>query len=301
MTPPDGVVGPATWRKLYEVYHSIVKSGLLPPASSLPKTPPFPGIPVFWGQEGNNVRAIQTHLNAIAKHYPSIPTVNVDGKFGQSTHTQVVAFQRRFSLTPDGIVGEMTWSRIMEVFRGLPSGEGGGGGTAPNDQYPGTSLRVGSRGDSVRHMQTYLRAISEAFPVIPRITADGAFGPATEAAVRAFQRFFGLSADGVIGPNTWNKIVEVYHNLPETSTLSYPGSPLRVGSSGNSVVTVQRYLRSIAAKYPNIPTLNDDGSFGPATERSVIAFQRQFGLSADGIIGPTTWNWIVSVYNKTLM
>jgi len=297
---PDGVVGPATWRKLYEAYHSIIESGMLPPESSIPRTPPFPGVPVFWGERGLNVSTIQTHLNAIARYYPSIPSVTADGYFGPTTHAAVVAFQRKFGLNADGIVGAMTWNRIMEIFRSLPAGEGGGGGT-PQDQYPGTALRVGSRGESVRHMQNYLRAIAEVFPVIPMISADGSFGPMTENAVKAFQRFFGLTSDGVVGPMTWNKIVEVYHNLPDVAGLSYPGTALRVGSRGNSVTIIQRYLSAISAQYPNIAALNDDGNFGPATERSVIAFQRQFGLTDDGVVGPATWAWIVSAYNKTLM
>lgn len=60
---------------------------------------------------------------------------------------------------------------------------------------------------------------------------------------------------------------------------------------------MQRYLNYIANTYTNIPRVATDGIFGGATRNAVVAFQRQFGLTADGIIGQQTWNRIVQVYN----
>ena len=60
---------------------------------------------------------------------------------------------------------------------------------------------------------------------------------------------------------------------------------------------MQRYLNYIANTYTNIPRVATDGIFGSATRNAVVAFQRQFGLTADGIIGQQTWNRIVQVYN----
>jgi peptidoglycan hydrolase-like protein with peptidoglycan-binding domain len=50
--------------------------------------------------------------------------------------------------------------------------------------------------------------------------------------------------------------------------------------------------------YPAIPKLAADGIFGKRTKNAVIAFQKQFGLSADGIIGPATWKRIVAEHNN---
>ncbi len=72
--------------------------------------------------------------------------------------------------------------------------------------YPGTPLKVGSRGDNVRLVQEYLNVLSRAYP-LPRIATDGRYGPATENAVKAFQRLFGLAADGIVGPRTWERLV----------------------------------------------------------------------------------------------
>ena len=62
-------------------------------------------------------------------------------------------------------------------------------------------------------MQERLKSISIYYPVIPDITADGIFGPATQAAVIAFQQMMGITADGIIGQQTWELINTVYNEL----------------------------------------------------------------------------------------
>lgn len=70
---------------------------------------------------------------------------------------------------------------------------------------------------------------------------------------------------------------------------SYPGSPLKIGSSGEKVRQMQRQLNVIAGAYPLIPKIAEDGVFGPDTEEAVKVFQRIFGLTQDGIVGFKTW------------
>jgi len=92
--------------------------------------------------------------------------------------------------------------------------------------------------------------------------------------------------------------VETVLNAPIRGiTSSYPGTPLRVGSTGPNVVVLQVSLNRIAQNYPAIPKIPAaDGIFGPRTEASVRAFQQIFGLSPDGIVGPATWYEIVRLY-----
>lgn len=79
---------------------------------------------------------------------------------------------------------------------------------------------------------------------------------------------------------------------------SYPGVPLRLGSAGNDVRTVQTRLNRISANYPAIPKISRaDGIFGTETEDAVLEFQRIFSLSADGIVGKATWYRIQTIYN----
>ena len=92
--------------------------------------------------------------------------------------------------------------------------------------------------------------------------------------------------------------VETVMNAPIRGiTTSYPGTPLRRGSSGPNVVVLQVALNRIAQNYPAIPKVPAvDGIFGSRTEASVRAFQQIFGLSPDGVVGPATWYEIVRLY-----
>ena len=92
--------------------------------------------------------------------------------------------------------------------------------------------------------------------------------------------------------------VEIVPNAPIRGyTSSYPGTPLRRGSTGSNVVVVQVELNRIAQNYPAIPKIaNVDGIFGSRTEASVRKFQEVFGLAADGIVGKETWYELVRIY-----
>ena len=72
------------------------------------------------------------------------------------------------------------------------------------ESYPGTPLRVGSRGPDVTVVQTSLNRIGQNYPAIPKVSpVDGIFGPQTEAAVKAFQQIFSLDPDGIVGRASW--------------------------------------------------------------------------------------------------
>lgn len=92
--------------------------------------------------------------------------------------------------------------------------------------------------------------------------------------------------------------VEIVFNAPiRGNTASYPGTPLRRGSSGPNVVVLQVALNRISQNYPAIPKIPAaDGIFGSRTEASVRAFQQIFGLTPDGIVGPATWYEVVRLY-----
>ena len=86
--------------------------------------------------------------------------------------------------------------------------------------WPGYNLTVGSSGDAVRQFQEQLNAISNNFPLIPKIAVDGIFGPATKNAVEVFQRVFDLTPDGIVGRRTWNKIQEIYVGVTRIAELN---------------------------------------------------------------------------------
>lgn len=92
--------------------------------------------------------------------------------------------------------------------------------------------------------------------------------------------------------------VEIVTNAPvQGITSSYPGSPLRRGTTGPSVVTIQTELNRISQSYPAIPKITPvDGIFGVQTESSVRRFQEIFNLDPDGVVGNATWYALVRIY-----
>lgn len=259
----------------------------------------YPGTALRMGSSGAAVSTIQRQLNRIRRNYPAIPAISpVDGVFGSQTRAAVTAFQRIFNLTADGIVGRGTWNRISNIYVAVTRlAELDGESETLPVQRPTGVYRQGDRGEYVRLAQYFLRVISGYYDSVRPIAADGIFGPDTKNAVLDFQKRFGLSADGIIGPATWAKLYDVFMGIANTSGLAvnYPGALLREGSRGDNVRLMQEYLRAIRRQYPSIPSIAADGIFGPATRQAVVAFQNAFGLTPDGIIGPATWERIVAV------
>lgn len=175
--------------------------------------------------------------------------------------------------------------------------------------YPGTPLRRGSSGPNVVVIQTALNRIAQNYPAIPKLAnVDGIFGSRTEATVRAFQRIFGLTEDGIVGRATWYAIVRLYTAVLSLSELRSQGQQfyainwsapngLQQGSTGEKVRQLQ-YMLSILSEYiPSIPQVTIDGIFGPATRAAVQAAQRRFGLPETGIVDAQTWDEIYDQYS----
>ncbi len=174
--------------------------------------------------------------------------------------------------------------------------------------YPGTALKVGSTGLDVQTIQTYLQRIRRNYPAIPVITDEaGVFGESTRAAVAKFQSIFNLVSDGMVGKATWNKLSYLYTSVTRLAELDSegtslgigtvpPSTVLRLGSSGQDVITLQ-YLLNVAAEFNStIPAPAQDGNFGRETQQSVTAFQRAAGLEPDGMVGPLTWRALYNTY-----
>jgi len=135
-------------------------------------------------------------------------------------------------------------------------------------------LREGAKGASVTTLQNKLKAAG-----FNPGTVDGAFGPKTSAAVKAFQKARGLTADGVVGPKTWSALNSV------GASSGGSGPVLREGAKGAAVTALQNRLNALGH---NVGAA--DGAFGPKTEAAVKSFQRAHGLTADGVVGPKTWD-----------
>lgn len=121
----------------------------------------------------NNLYLTRTHMIQYLLRSRGYIHLVADGKFGPNTTRTVQAFQRRVGLKDDGVVGKNTWLKLIKT------------------------VRLGERGDDTRAVQLPLK-------VTPR---DGVFGSQTLAAVKAYQQRKGLTADGVVGANTWAEMV----------------------------------------------------------------------------------------------
>ncbi|HSZ42222.1 MAG TPA: peptidoglycan-binding protein [Trebonia sp.] len=129
-------------------------------------------------------------------------------------------------------------------------------------------VQSGNTGEQVYAVQYLLNQQIGAGLVI-----DGIFGPKTKAAVEAFQKKETLPIDGIVGPQTWPKLIVTVQS----------------GSKGQAVSAVQHNLRYSYG----FTTLAVDGIFGPKTEAAVKSFQTKYKVTSDGIVGINTWNALI--------
>ena len=297
----DGTVGRQTWYKISYIYVSVKDLAELTSegetSSGSLSDGTWGGRTLRTGSSGSAVEQLQFWLNTISQYVSSIPSVTVDGRFGSGTAAAVRAFQRRYGLTVDGVVGEATWNAVYAQFFSIQSDNG-----TPN-AYPGTALRQGDEGQNVRLVQFWLKIARTVYTALNNPTVDGRFGPSTQRAVEAFQRYFGLTADGVVGRTTWNKLREVYTDIANDLLAEslrpgeFPGV-LRRGSSGRAVRELQYYLYLMHSYDTSIPTVAIDGVYGASTEAAVRAFQRLAGLTVDGVAGRSTWENLYAQANR---
>ena len=265
----------------------------------------YPGSPLRQGDSGTAVFTLQRQLNRIAKDYPFLGKLTVDGVFGPRMVSTVKTFQRQFNLTADGVVGRQTWYKISYIYVSVKdlaelTSEGEtSSGTLSDGSWGGTALRTGSTGSAVEQVQFWLNTLAQYESAIPSLAVDGRYGAATASAVRAFQRRYGLTVDGVVGRETWNAIYNEFRSIQSDNGTpnAYPGTALREGASGQNVRLVQFWLKIAHTVYSRLNDLTVDGRFGAATTAAVKRFQTYFGLTSDGMVGRTTWNKLYEVYN----
>ena len=118
-------------------------------------------------------------------------------------------------------------------------------GTLSDGSWGGTTLRQGSTGSAVEQVQFWLNTLAQYDSAIPSVTVDGVYGTGTANAVRAFQRRYGLTVDGVMGQNTWNELYDEFRSIQSDNGApnAYPGIPLRQGASGQNVRLIQFWLK----------------------------------------------------------
>ena len=247
----DGVAGSETLKKLDSVYKNADSDK---DDDSL-----------RMGDSGSAVKDLQTKLKKLG-YYDG----TVDSTFGSGTYAAVKAFQKKYNLTADGVAGSETLKKLDSAYKNADSDK--------DDD----SLRKGATGSAVKNLQTKLKKLG-----FYNASIDGDYGDTTVAAVKAFQKKYNLTADGVAGSETLKKLDSAYKNAD--SNTSTDDDSLRKGATGAAVKTLQTNLKKLG-----FYTAYVDGSFGSTTESAVKAFQKKYGLTADGVAGSATLKKIES-------
>ena len=247
----DGIAGKETLKKLDSVYKNADSDK---DEESL-----------RMGDSGSAVKDLQTKLKKLG-YYDG----TVDSTFGSGTYAAVKAFQKKYNLTADGVAGSETLKKLDTAYKNADSDK--------DDD----SLRKGATGSAVKNLQTKLKKLG-----FYNASIDGDYGDTTVAAVKAFQKKYNLTADGVAGSETLKKLDSAYKNAD--SNTSTDDDSLRKGATGTAVKTLQTNLKKLG-----FYTAYVDGSFGSTTESAVKAFQKKYGLTADGVAGSATLKKIES-------
>ena len=138
----------------------------------------------------------------------------------------------------------------------------------------GPILSEGSTGKDVKRLQRLFVMMK----TMPDEAIDGIFGPNTKTAVVEFQTGASITADGIVGNQTWAK-------LPAD-----PNTPvLKNSSSGTAVTGLQNGLLKFGGAGSSTDPGPVDGIFGPKTENAVKAYQSERDLTVDGVVGDRTW------------
>lgn len=270
-------------------------------------TPSYPGIALSEGNISEDTKVIQLLLNRIAANYPQIPNISEpNGFFEKETTDAVKAFQEIFNLPVTGVVDKSVWYRIAYIYvsvKRLAELDSEGISLSNIPRQHSYDMSIGSREPLVKSLQYFLAVIGSYYERVLPVPITGYFGEQTDRSVRSFQKVFGLTENGIVDLNTWNYLYKAYKGIVESVPINpdavalYPGTVLREGVTSEYVRILQQYLTYIHRTYNSIPAVNDTGYYGPITKTAVTAFQKKYGLPANGIVGADTWNEIASVYS----
>ncbi|MFE1293003.1 peptidoglycan-binding protein [Streptomyces sp. NPDC058751] len=259
----DGMVGPQTKAKLYATGGSVPAPVNLNSASCPAN--------IVQGNTGGCVTELQRLLSR--RGY----AVDVDGDFGAGTLAAVKSFQSAHGLTSDGQVGTNTKTKLYDTNESPTTALDLRSAACPAE------ITEGETGGCVVTLQALLNGKGQ------HLDVDGEFGPSTLTAVKSFQSANGLTADGIVGPNTK---VALYSNIsgggssgaPAPINLNSASCPSEIaqGQKSGCVTELQSLLNHHGAD------LAVDGDFGPMTDSAVRDFQAEKGLAVDGKVGSNT-------------
>lgn len=256
----DGVCGAQTRTVLFAANPIYASATATPTPTPTMNITEDTVVTITSGSRGSMVLSLQKRLVELGYY-----TSRLDGVYLEDDIAAVRAFQKANGLTVDGKAGYQTQS----VLYSDTAVRGDVGTTTLS-----TSLRYGDSGDNVTTLQNRLIELGYLTG-----TADGKFGVATKTALVAFQKANSLVRDGVAGTNTQSVL---FSNAAIKNTVT-TSTTLKQGTVSDAVKDMQERLITLGYL-----TGTADGIFGSKTALALIAFQKQNGLSADGVAGSKT-------------
>ncbi len=227
---------------------------------------------------GTAVKNLQTKLQKLGYY-----SAELTGNCGPKTEQAIKDFQKDNGLTADGIAGPQTLAKVDAAYNAL-----GSSSSSSSSSSSGSALRLNSTGTKVSDLQSDLTFLGFYWADI-----TGNFGEKTETAVKRFQEENGLTVDGIAGKKTLDAIARAVAanggNSSSSSSSSSSGTVLKLNSQGTKVSQLQTDLTQLGYYYADIT-----GNYGEKTEAAVKKFQKDKGLTADGIAGTKTLNAIAA-------
>ena len=270
----------------------------------------YPESPLRLGDDNQHVLIAKMALNTISVNYPAIPRIStVNTVFDKNMEAAVKEFQNIFNLPVTGIIDIATWFEIGTIYASvIRLAELSPRGVLVGDVIEDITETEGGVEvlPRVQMVQFFLNVLSAYYDSIPAVDIDGILGPETRNAIIEFQKTMGLPTTGLIDEETWtamyNSVLGILRALPpaaiELPSLLYPNVLFSEGSERPGVFIIQEMLEYISTVFPEIPYVQSDGTFGPETTAAVTAFQRAYGLVANGIVDEETWNKMITVYRQ---
>lgn len=269
--------------------------------------PSYPGFPFRLGSAGNYIRQLKIQLNRISNNYPAIPKIEEENIFFTTDlEDSVRKFQETFDLPITGEVDKSTWYEVKYLYNAVKQiADLASEGININEiTFPyGETLQENDAGPYIRALNYLLNFLSYFNTNIPSLNLQGEnFTENTKEMVIAFQTIKDLPATGIVDKTTWNALIETYNDtrnmIPEEylyyEDKIYPGIFLSKGMEGDDIENLQNFLYQICEKTHQIPGVKVNSIFDDLTEESIKAIQKRYNLPENGVVGPSTWQKIIS-------
>lgn len=212
---PNGIVDKGTWYQIKYIYNSVKKiSDLNSEGISLEEAELLYENELNYLDQGIYIRLLHYLLRTISYFDSELPFLGMPGnmKYDENTVIMVEAFQRKYGLPVTGIVNNVTWAKLTEVYNNVINSIPDEYLTYEDEFFSGRQLSNGISGDDVRRLQKFLLQICKNKKNIPGVRVTGIFDDLTEQSVRVLQEILNLPVNGVVGAATWYDIIQYSKN-----------------------------------------------------------------------------------------